>query len=86
MWAAVVFQVNQEYKTARHEALLHASTLARTLAEHTSLLLRQSDHATQLFKLKFEETGGALRLAEFTRKGGLLFADAIQAAIADCAV
>jgi diguanylate cyclase (GGDEF)-like protein/PAS domain S-box-containing protein len=72
MWGAVVFQVNQEYKTARHEALLHANTLARTLAEHTSLLLRQSDHATQLFKLKFEETGGTLRLAEFTRKGGLL--------------
>jgi len=35
-------------------------------------LLRQADHATQLFKLKYEETGGALRLAEFTRRGGLL--------------
>ncbi len=72
MWTAVVYQVHQEYRGARHEAVLHAHTLARTLAEHTSHLLRQSDHATQLFKLKYEETGGTLRLAEFTRKGGLL--------------
>ncbi|MBY0242164.1 MAG: diguanylate cyclase [Burkholderiaceae bacterium] len=72
MWTAVVYQVNQEYQSARHEAILQAHTLSRTLAEHASHLLRQSDHATQLFKLKFEETGGALRLAEFTRKGGLL--------------
>lgn len=72
MWTAVVYQVKQEYQSARHEAVLHAHTLSRTLAEHTSHLLRQSDHATQLFKLKFEETGGTLRLAEFTRKDGLL--------------
>jgi diguanylate cyclase (GGDEF)-like protein/PAS domain S-box-containing protein len=72
MWTAVVYQVHQEYKGVRHEAVVQAQTLARTLAEQTSHLLRQSDHATQLFKLKFEETGGALRLAEFTRKGGLL--------------
>jgi len=72
MWTAVIYQVNQEYHSARHEAVLHAHTLSRTLAEHAGHLLRQSDHATQLFKLKFEETGGTLRLAEFTRKGGLL--------------
>lgn len=72
MWGAVAYQVNQEYHSARHEAVLHSQTLARTLAEHTSHLLRQTEHATQLFKLKYEETGGALRLAEFTRRGGLL--------------
>lgn len=72
MWTAVIYQVNQEYHGARHEAVLHSQTLARNLAEHAGHLLRQTDHATQLFKLKFEETGGALRLPEFTRKGGLL--------------
>ena len=72
MWAAVTYQVRQEKLTARYEAALASESLARTLAEHTNHLLRQTDHATQLFKLKFEESGGALRLAEFTRKGGLL--------------
>ena len=72
MWAAVIYQVGQEQRTARYEAVLHSQSLARTLAEHTNHLLRQIDHATQLFKLKFEETGGTLRLAEFTRRNGLL--------------
>ncbi|NGZ85710.1 sensor domain-containing diguanylate cyclase [Duganella aceris] len=72
MWAAVTYQVRQEKMTARHEAVQRSQSLARTLAEHANHLLRQTDHATQLFKLKFEETGGALRLAEFTRKNGLL--------------
>eukprot|EP01034_Spumella_vulgaris_P033738 gene33738-41622_t len=72
MWAAVAYQVSQEYHSARHDAVLHSQTLARTLAEHTSHLLRQTEHATQLFKLKYEETRGALRLPEFTSKGGLL--------------
>jgi diguanylate cyclase (GGDEF)-like protein/PAS domain S-box-containing protein len=72
MWTAVSYQVRQEKLTARHEAVQHSQSLARTLAEHTNHLLRQTDHATQLFKLKFEETHGALRLAEFTRKNGLL--------------
>ena len=71
-WAAVTYQVRQEQNTARYEAVLHSQSLARTLAEHSTHLLRQVDHATQLFKLKYEETGGALRLAEFTRKNGLL--------------
>ena len=72
MWAAVVYQVGQEKNSAHFEAVLHSQSLAHTLAEHTNHLLRQTDHATQLFKLKFEETNGALRLPEFTRKGGLL--------------
>lgn len=72
MWAAVIYQVGQEKNSAHFEAVLHSQSLAHTLAEHTNHLLRQTDHATQLFKLKFEETNGTLRLPEFTRKGGLL--------------
>ena len=72
MWAAVIYQVRQEENSARHEAVLHSQSLARTLAEHTNHLLRQVDHATQLFKLKYEESDGKLRLAQFTRKNGLL--------------
>ena len=49
-----------------------SQSLARTLADHTSFTLRQTDHATQLFKLKYEETDGGLRLNEFTRRQGLL--------------
>jgi len=72
MWAAVLYQVEQERVSAHYEAVLHSQSLARTLAEHTNHLLRQSEHATQLFKLKFEESGGHLRLNEFSRPNGLL--------------
>ncbi|WP_229211303.1 MULTISPECIES: diguanylate cyclase domain-containing protein [unclassified Duganella] len=72
MWAAAAYQIGQEKQNAHYEAVLHSQSLARTLAEHTNHLLRQIDHATQLFKLKYEETGGTLRLAEFTRRNGLL--------------
>src|SRR5471032_1915538 len=72
MWAAAAYQIGQEKLNAHYEAVLHSQSLARTLAEHTNHLLRQIYHATQLFKLKYEETGGTLRLAEFTRRNGLL--------------
>jgi diguanylate cyclase (GGDEF)-like protein/PAS domain S-box-containing protein len=72
MWSAVIYQVDQEEDSAHHEAVQQSNSLARTLAEHTTYLLRQADHATQLFKLKFEEDEGKLRLPEFTRRGGLL--------------
>lgn len=72
MWANVFYQVAQEAESAHYDAVQHSHSLARTLAEHSGHLLRQADHATQLFKLKFEETGGALRLPEFTKRGGLL--------------
>ncbi|MEV4778811.1 diguanylate cyclase domain-containing protein [Burkholderia sp. LMU1-1-1.1] len=72
MWSAVIYQVRQEKKSARFEAVLHSQSLAHTLAEHANHLLRQTDHATQLFKLKFEESGGALRVAEFTANNGML--------------
>jgi diguanylate cyclase (GGDEF)-like protein/PAS domain S-box-containing protein len=72
LWAAVIYQIRQERVAAHDDAVLHSQSLARTLAEHTDNVLRQADHATQLFKLQFEATGGAMRLAEFTRSGGLL--------------
>jgi diguanylate cyclase (GGDEF)-like protein/PAS domain S-box-containing protein len=72
MWSAVIYQIRQEKESAHHEAVQQSQSLARTLAEHSSYLLRQADHATQLFKLKYEESEGALRLPEFTRRGGLL--------------
>jgi diguanylate cyclase (GGDEF)-like protein/PAS domain S-box-containing protein len=72
MWADVYYQVQQEAASAHYDAVQHSHSLARTLAEHSSHLLRQADHATQLFKLKFEETDGALRLPEFSKRGGLL--------------
>lgn len=72
MWSAVLYQVRQEKKSARFEAVLHSQSLAHTLAEHANHLLRQTDHATQLFKLEFEQSGGALRLAEFTNNNGML--------------
>ncbi len=72
MWSAVVYQLRQEKKNAHFEAVLHSQSLAHTLAEHANHLLRQTDHATQLFKLKFEDSGGALRLAEFTGHNGTL--------------
>jgi len=72
MWFDLFYQLNLEKDGAHHEAVQQSQSLARTLAEHASYLLRQGDHATQLFKLKYEETEGTLRLAEFTRRGGLL--------------
>lgn len=72
MWADVFYQLAQDAKSAHFDAVQHSQSLARTLAEYTSHILRQADHATQLFKLKFEETNGALRLPEFSKRGGLL--------------
>lgn len=72
LWAAVYYQVGQERASAVRDAVAVSQSLARTLADHTSFTLRQTDHATQLFKLKYEETGGGLRLNEFTRRQGLL--------------
>ncbi|WP_295990547.1 diguanylate cyclase [Rugamonas sp.] len=72
MWATTIYQVGLERDNAHYDAVLHCQSLARTLSEHSSHILRQTEHATQLFKLKYEETDGALRLPEFTRPGGLL--------------
>ncbi|WP_229502844.1 sensor domain-containing diguanylate cyclase [Pseudoduganella guangdongensis] len=72
MWADVFYQLKEEAESAHYDAVQHSHSLARTLAEHSGHLLRQADHATQLFKLKFEETDGKLRLPEFVKRGGLL--------------
>ncbi len=72
MWLAVSHQLDVERHSARREATDASQALARVLSEHVSHILRQTDHATQLFKLKYEETGGALRLPEFSRRNGLL--------------
>lgn len=72
LWADTVYQEDQARDIARFEAVMHSHAMARTLAEHAGHILRQADHATQLFKLKYEETGGTLRLAEFSKKNGLL--------------
>ena len=72
MWGAVIYQLGQEQVSAARDAVAGSQSLARTLADHTSYILRQTDHATQLFKLKYEESGGGLRLNEFTRRQGLL--------------
>ncbi|MGK5079040.1 PAS domain S-box protein [Janthinobacterium sp. HLX7-2] len=72
MWGAVIYQVGQEQANAMRDAVAGSQSLARTLADHTSFILRQTDHATQLFKLKYEGSDGGLRLNEFTRRQGLL--------------
>lgn len=72
MWVAVLYQVGAERQAARTEAALHAQALARVLSEHVGHILRQADHATQLFKLAYEAGGGKLRLAEFTGHNGLM--------------
>lgn len=72
MWSAVFYQIGVERHTSRTEAVTDSLGLARTLAEHVGHILREADHATQLFKLKFEESGGALRLREFTARNGLM--------------
>jgi diguanylate cyclase (GGDEF)-like protein/PAS domain S-box-containing protein len=72
MWAAVFHQLDTERASTRKEATVYSQALARSLGDHVSHILRQTDHATQLFKLKFEESGGRLRLPEFARRDGLL--------------
>lgn len=72
LWSAAALRLTQERRTAENDAVAHSQLLARTLADHANALLRQTDHATQLFKLQYEARGGALRLAEFARRNGLL--------------
>ncbi|QPI47543.1 PAS domain S-box protein [Massilia antarctica] len=72
MWITLYHQMGVERDAAHHDAVLSSQALARVLSEHVSHILRQSDHATQLFKLKYEETQGSLRLPEFSQRNGLL--------------
>ena len=72
LWGGLVYQVGQERAGARRDAVAASQSLARTLADHTSYILRQTDHATQLFKLQYEASGARLSLALFTRTQGLM--------------
>lgn len=72
LWGGLVYQVGQERAAATRDAVAASQSLARTLADHTSIILRQTDHATQLFKLRHEASGARLSLAQFTRPQGLL--------------
>jgi diguanylate cyclase (GGDEF)-like protein/PAS domain S-box-containing protein len=72
MWFVAVYQVRLERRAAHNEAVSTSALLAHTLAVNVRQLLLRTDHATHLFELKFEESGGALKLAEFTRPRGLM--------------
>lgn len=72
LWGGLVYQVGQERAGARRDAVVASQSLARTPADHTGYVLRQTDHATQLFKLQYEATGARLSLAQFTRTQGLM--------------
>jgi len=71
LWIAVTWQVSVERQANHNEAVAQSHSLARVLSEHVGHILRQSDHATQLFKLKYEASDGAFMLSEFGRRGGL---------------
>ena len=72
MWIAVMVQTRLERQSSRADAVAQSQALARVVAEHVTYILRQSDHATQLFKLSYEASGGAGKVAAFGRRGGLL--------------
>ena len=72
MWIAVLVQTGLERQSSRADAVAQSHALSRVLAEHVTYTLRQSDHATQLFKLSYEASGGAGKVAAFGRRGGLL--------------
>jgi diguanylate cyclase (GGDEF)-like protein/PAS domain S-box-containing protein len=72
MWTAVLVEIGAERRASHTEAVAHSESLARVLSGHVSHILRQGDHATQLFRLRHEASGGAYRLADFQRRAGLL--------------
>ena len=72
MWFAMAFHIGVEREAAAAQALAESQSQARTLSDHVAQVLRQAGHATHLFKLKHEETGGAFRLEDFARPRGLL--------------
>jgi diguanylate cyclase (GGDEF)-like protein/PAS domain S-box-containing protein len=71
MWTAVLVEIRAEKQASHTEAVAYSESLARVLAGHVGRVLRQADHATQLFRLRHEASGGATTLAEFQRRGGL---------------
>ncbi len=71
LWSAVTWEIGVQRQSSHNEAVAASQAMSRVLAEHVNHILRQSDHATHLFKLRYEDKG-ALSLAEFGRRGGLL--------------
>ena len=72
MWTAVLVQLGLERQASHSDAVAQSQAHARVLAEHVRHVLRQGEHATQLFKLKYEQQAGAYPLTEFAKRGGLL--------------
>ena len=70
LWMTVWFQIKEERQLARHETLAKSQALAHTFAEFGLHELQQVDHASQLFKLRYEESAGRLTVAGFMRKEG----------------
>jgi diguanylate cyclase (GGDEF)-like protein/PAS domain S-box-containing protein len=72
MWSAVLVEVAAERQASHTEAVARSESLARVLSGHVSHVLRQADHATQLYRLRHQSSGEAWTLTEFQRRGGLL--------------
>lgn len=72
MWGAMLYQVDLERQVAHSKAVGQSQSQARALSDYVGNILRQAGHATHVFKLRFEETGGAYPLAGFATPGGLL--------------
>jgi len=72
MWSAVLVEVAAERQASHTDAVAQSESLARLLAGHVSHVLRQADHATQLYRLRHQSAGSAYTLAQFQRRGGLL--------------
>lgn len=72
MWFAMSYHIGVEREAAASQALGESQSQARTLSDHVGQVLRKAGHATHLFKLRHEESGGAFRLEEFACPSGLL--------------
>ena len=72
MWGAMLYQVGLERQVAHSKAVGQSQAQARVLSDYVGNILRQAGHATHLFKLKYEQSGGAYPLAGFAAPGGLL--------------
>ena len=72
MWGATLYQVELERQVAHSKAVGQSQAQARVLSDYVGNILRQAGHATHVFKLRYEETGGAYPLAGFAREDGLL--------------
>ncbi|HEY0063178.1 MAG TPA: PAS domain S-box protein [Telluria sp.] len=79
LWSAVIIEIGAERQASRSEAVARSESLARVLSANVGHVLRQADHATQLYRLRHEGAVAAATpvarpysLSEFERRGGLL--------------